>query len=158
MPTGPAKTLAPDAPLTLTDAVAAVIRHEDGRYLLQLRDDIPTIPFPGFWGFFGGSVEPGETDEAALRRELIEELQLRPRTLSYATNIEVDLEPSGYRKIYRAYFESPLNDSEYADLVLGEGADMGLFTKHEILTAMPVTPYDAYALWLLANPGLFRVA
>ena len=34
------------------DAVAAIIVDEDGRYLMQLRDDIPRIFYPGHWGCF----------------------------------------------------------------------------------------------------------
>jgi 8-oxo-dGTP diphosphatase len=45
-----------------------------GRLLIYLRDDNPAIPFPNHWDFFGGHVENGETPEAALVREVKEEL------------------------------------------------------------------------------------
>lgn len=51
---------------------------EHGRYLMQLRDDIPGILYPGHWGLFGGAIEPGETPEAAMRRELEEEIGFAP--------------------------------------------------------------------------------
>ncbi len=152
------RVLAPTRPLRLTDAVAAFIVHEDGRYLLQKRDDSPRIPFPGHWGLFGGTVEAGETDEQALRRELIEELAFRPRKLVYATKLEVDLDPMGLRRCYRAFFEAPISEAEMADLVLGEGAGMGLFSGRALLMEERITPYDAYALWLHMNEGLFRLA
>jgi 8-oxo-dGTP diphosphatase len=49
--------------------VAAVIERE-GKYLITQRRS--TAVLPGLWEFPGGKVEPGETDEAALRRELRE--------------------------------------------------------------------------------------
>ena len=54
--------------------VALAMLQRDGRWLIQLRDEIPTIVAPGCWGLFGGHLEPGETPEQALRRELLEEI------------------------------------------------------------------------------------
>ena len=47
--------------------VAAVIEHE-GRYLITQRNATAVLPL--LWEFPGGRVEPGETDEAALEREV----------------------------------------------------------------------------------------
>ncbi|MDP1831376.1 MAG: NUDIX domain-containing protein [Geothrix sp.] len=58
----------------MMDIVLALIRR-DGRWFLQRR--APANPvLPGLWEFPGGKVEPGETHEAALRRELWEEVGL----------------------------------------------------------------------------------
>ncbi|MFK7847282.1 MAG: NUDIX domain-containing protein [Rhodothermales bacterium] len=46
----------------------------DHKLLIYLRDDKPSIPFPGYWDLFGGHVEAGETAEEALVREIKEEL------------------------------------------------------------------------------------
>ena len=45
-----------------------------GQLLIYLRDEKPKLPFPNHWDFFGGHLEPGETPEQALVRELQEEL------------------------------------------------------------------------------------
>jgi len=47
--------------------VAAVIEHA-GRYLITQRNSTAVLPL--LWEFPGGKVEPGETDEAALEREV----------------------------------------------------------------------------------------
>ena len=58
--------------MSLQVAVAMIERQ--GRWLLQLRDDIEGIVHPGTWGLFGGHLDPGETTEQGLRRELEEEI------------------------------------------------------------------------------------
>jgi 8-oxo-dGTP diphosphatase len=54
----------------------AVLVDAAGRILLQLRDDIPTIPFPGMWAIPGGMLEPPETPLACIVREIAEELDV----------------------------------------------------------------------------------
>ena len=54
--------------------VAIAILHQNNTFLMQLRDDIPGIAYPGHWGFFGGHLDPGETPAAAVHRELLEEI------------------------------------------------------------------------------------
>jgi 8-oxo-dGTP diphosphatase len=51
-----------------------LIENGEGKVLLQLRDDIPHIPWPNTWGTFGGQIEEGETPEDAMKREIREEL------------------------------------------------------------------------------------
>jgi 8-oxo-dGTP diphosphatase len=54
--------------------VAAVIRDKAGKVLLTRRPE--GVHMGGLWEFPGGKVEPGEAPEAALVRELEEELGL----------------------------------------------------------------------------------
>ncbi len=56
----------------MIDVVCGVIRNEDGCYLACLRPEGKHLG--GYWEFPGGKVEPGESREAALVRELREEL------------------------------------------------------------------------------------
>ena len=55
--------------------VAVALVDADGRVLVQQRP--PGKAMAGLWEFPGGKVEPGETPEAALVRELEEELGIR---------------------------------------------------------------------------------
>ena len=54
--------------------VAAALLDADGRVLVQQRP--AGKPMAGLWEFPGGKVEPDETPEAALARELAEELAI----------------------------------------------------------------------------------
>ncbi|MBD2096095.1 NUDIX hydrolase [Trichocoleus sp. FACHB-591] len=105
-------------------AVAIAILHRDNQFLLQLRDDIPGIPYPGYWAFFGGHLEPGETPEEAIQRELLEEIGHQPPALTKFGIYADD-------KVVRHVFQGPLTVGIEA-LVLGEGWDFGFFTIEDI--------------------------
>ena len=51
--------------------VVAAILHRDGTYFATQRG---YGEFEGMWEFPGGKIEPGESREVALRREIQEEL------------------------------------------------------------------------------------
>lgn len=105
-------------------AVAIAILHRDDAFLLQLRDDIPGIPYPGYWAFFGGHLETGEAPEEAIQRELLEEIGYQPPTLTKFGIYADD-------QIVRHVFHGPLTVGIEA-LVLGEGWDFGFFTIEDI--------------------------
>lgn len=62
--------------------VAAALVDSDGRVLVQQRATGRTMA--GLWEFPGGKIEPGETTEAALVRELTEELGIATETACLA--------------------------------------------------------------------------
>jgi 8-oxo-dGTP pyrophosphatase MutT (NUDIX family) len=104
--------------------VAIAILYRQNKFLLQLRDNIPNILYPGHWAFFGGHMEPGETPEEALKRELLEEISYVPPNPTL-----FDYYPDDYA--VRHVFYAPL-EVELDQLVLGEGWDMDLLTTEEI--------------------------
>jgi 8-oxo-dGTP pyrophosphatase MutT (NUDIX family) len=139
--------------LDASDAVAALITVGDGNYLLQLRDQKAGIYYPGYWGLFGGAVDPGESPEQTLRRELEEELGLSVKTVQYFSEFTFDVPFISQKRFFRRFFEVPVETSMLDRLVLGEGADMRVFPAGDILTGPRVVPYDAYAIWLHATKG-----
>ncbi|NET55881.1 MAG: NUDIX domain-containing protein [Symploca sp. SIO2E6] len=104
--------------------VAIAILYTTDQFLLQLRDNIPGIVYPGCWGLFGGHLEAGEVPEAAVKRELIEEINYSPPSVAqFRSYVNADV----IRHVYHAPLTVKLNQ-----LVLGEGLDMGLLTLEEI--------------------------
>jgi 8-oxo-dGTP pyrophosphatase MutT (NUDIX family) len=105
-------------------SVAIAILYQEGKYLMQLRDDIPTIAYPGVWGFFGGHIEPEEEPAIALKRELIEEI-------NYSSPILTKFRSSQTGNYIRYIFSSPLTIA-VSELELNEGWDLKLLTPKEI--------------------------
>jgi 8-oxo-dGTP diphosphatase len=68
------------------DVAVGVLIDADGRFLLTSRPEGKV--YAGCWEFPGGKVEPGESIEAALRRELHEELGI---TIGHAEPWQVTL-------------------------------------------------------------------
>ena len=105
-------------------SVTGAIIHQDGKYLMQLRDDLPNILYPGVWGFFGGHLEPEEDPEAGLRRELIEEINYPVEQL---TKFCCNTNERYLRHIFYCPLTIPLSQLE-----LREGWDMGLLSPSDI--------------------------
>jgi 8-oxo-dGTP diphosphatase len=106
-------------------AVAIAILYRDGKFLMQLRDNIPTILYPGYWALFGGHIEPGETPEIAVKREILEEIGYDlPANFAFFGHYSDE-------RVMRHVFHAPL-EVEFNQLVLNEGWDMGLLIPEDI--------------------------
>jgi 8-oxo-dGTP pyrophosphatase MutT (NUDIX family) len=140
--------LAAEEPLSVEDAVAAIICVATDGYLMQLRDARPDIWYPGHWGLFGGALEPGEDPVRALGRELHEELELDLEQAEFFARIDFDLGGLDLPRYYRSYYIVPISRAVEARLVLHEGAAKRVFSGPDILREPNVTPYDAFALFL----------
>ena len=131
-----------------SNAAVAILLHEDGRYIMQLRDPKIEIFYPGHWGCFGGAIDPGEDAVAALRRELREELELEMGAATRFTQFEFDFSALAQSKVSRAYYEVRVPDSAFPRFVLHEGQAVKAFAGAELLANHRVTPYDAFAIWM----------
>ena len=140
-------TLAAQPPLQIGNAVAGILVDEHGRYLLQLRDDLPQIWYPDHWGAFGGSVDPGEDELQALHRELYEELELKVTHARLFTRLEFDLRPQGLGKYFRSYYEIVVTANQIPLLILHEGSQM-LWLAADAALNLRLVPYDGFALLL----------
>ena len=130
------------------DAAAAIIILDDGRYLMQLRDDKPGIFYPDHWGLFGGAMEPGEDGETALRRELREEIDRDDADMVYFTRMDFGFETLGAKNAVRYYYQVRLKAAALDTLTLGEGQAMKPLTAEQILLEKRVVPYDSFAIWM----------
>jgi len=140
--------LGSSVPLRASDAVAAIVVVDRERYLLQLRDDVPNIWYPAHWGLFGGAVDAGEDEIAALRRELREELELELQTAELFVRFDFDLTPMGLARYTRAYYEVPISGEVCERLVLHEGAEMRALPGDDALSLPRLSPYDSFALFM----------
>ena len=104
--------------------VALAMLQRDGRWLMQLRDDVPGIVGPGCWGLFGGHLEPGETPEQALRRELLEEIGWGGGVLEFRL---LHQHPRRLAHVFVGELTVPLQR-----LQLLEGQDMALVGEAEL--------------------------
>ena len=91
-----------------------ILENSRGEVLLQLREDKPSIPYPNCLGTFGGQIEPGETPEEALVREIREELEYHLIDFEYMGNFPFEgYDIHMYRKVDKGI--------KLEDLVIREG-------------------------------------
>ncbi|MEH1890595.1 MAG: NUDIX hydrolase [Nostoc sp.] len=104
--------------------VAIAILYQKNKFLMQLRDNIPGILYPGYWGLFGSHIEPDETPDIAVKREILEEIGYNlPSFVEFGCYFD--------ERVVRHVFYAPLL-VELNQLVLNEGWDMGLLTLEDI--------------------------
>jgi 8-oxo-dGTP diphosphatase len=136
--------------MTVIDLSAIILYDNQNRILLQHRtDDAPT--FPGYWSFFGGSVEQGETLAEAAIREASEELSYTLKAPFHWLS-----QPFGYEgQPYTQHVFVERYDG--TALILGEGQGMMWYEPSEtgtLLMSMHArTAVDALDRWLAWELG-----
>jgi len=95
------------------------------KYVLQLRDNKPTIAAPGQWALFGGMKKTGETPSEAISREIQEELSIQPSEIHYLWFS--DHFAAFEAEVIRMWFFSSDLGSVWAENKLLEGQSIGIF-------------------------------
>jgi 8-oxo-dGTP diphosphatase len=108
---------------------AIILENDQGEFLLALRDNKPSIPFPSHWDLIGGHVEPGETPEEALIREVKEELDIDIRDYTFYKKFECLTGDAfeNIKYIYTGRINIPIEE-----ITLLEGERAQYFTREEI--------------------------
>jgi len=98
-----------------------------GRVLLQLRDDFPQVALGGWWGLFGGHVEPNEVLIDAAAREFSEETGLNFPQTNFQPFVRLN-SPDGFRH-YVYLLTVPI---DAAKISLQEGAGFAFVHKGQL--------------------------
>ena len=114
---------------TVKEIAAVILQNPAGEFLLYRRDDKPEIPFPDHWDLFGGHVEAGESVEEALRRELLDELELELRDYRFFRRYEC-LTGDAYPNVKHIF--SAVIDARADQLTLHEGQYLAYFRADQI--------------------------
>ena len=133
---------------TPVDVAVGVLIAADGRFLLTSR---PTGKvYAGFWEFPGGKLEPGETVEQALRRELHEELGI---TIGAVLPWQQELMDYPHARVHLHFCKVFVWQGEFE---MREGQQMAWQTLP--VTVRPVLPGTLPVLrWLATERGFVGV-
>ena len=128
--------------MTEIPCVGAIVIDGRHRILLVRRANPPAR---GMWSIPGGRVEPGESSEDAVVRELLEETGLHGTVVREVGTVERDAPPGGTYII--RYFLVGVGDDE-SPVAADDAADVGWFTAAE-LSLLGTSPglVDALAEW-----------
>lgn len=105
---------------------SAIPVNTNGQILLQLRDDRPDLLYPNCWTTLGGGVEEDETFDEAIRRELLEEIELELPVKLWRVDESI-IEIHGHQfhvenAIYTGRIDLPISE-----IKLNEGQRLGYF-------------------------------
>ncbi len=120
---------------TLRLVVAAALVREDGAIFLQKRPEGKALA--GLWEYPGGKMEPSETPESALIRELAEEIGVNVDASDMVPITFASQPVAGKHMILLLYALSRWSSEPIAQ----EGQETGWFTLSE-LADLPMPPAD----------------
>lgn len=115
----------------------AILYNPQGRILIHQRDAKPGLIYPLHWTTLGGRIEDGEQPDDAMRRELLEEIELSPplrfwRIFEHSYPGTDGREVSVEQHVYIGPIDLPVSA-----IVLNEGQALGYFGPED-LDALPI--------------------
>ena len=132
--------------------IASIALLNEEKFLLQLRDNIPTILAPNHWALLGGGIEQGESPEEAVKREINEEIDCKIFDVQFVDLIKIRNHPQfGEEDLY--LFKGKIN-KPLKEITLFEGQRLGYFSIKEMKSLlMP----DIVKEYLVKNISKFIV-
>ncbi len=125
-------------------AVARIRTPDGDKYLLQRRKDTAKL-FPKGLSFFGGHIEPDETPEEAIRRELQEETSLDLGETVFHSTISMTVLPpvTGEDKPVEVHVFDAYVDHDFE---AKEGASLEIHTREDALSQLDLVPTTRYVI------------
>ena len=120
--------------------ISAIILYDKNKKILLQHRAEDAERLPGYWAFFGGGIEKGETPEQAVRREALEELNY---PLNNPKLIMKQFFFYKNEKNEKNIFMEEYNPSR--ELILGEGQDMKWWHLSK-LGRLKIVDHDAKVL------------
>jgi len=125
-------------------SVAGII-FINNKYLFQVRDNKSNIWFPGFNGFFGGLVDKNEIPYHAIKREILEELNIP--VVKVKLLIKVNFQPSKLKQQReRFYYLITLKKNFEKQLKINEGSDFKFLSINQLKLSKMI-PWDITAIY-----------
>jgi 8-oxo-dGTP pyrophosphatase MutT (NUDIX family) len=125
--------------MRLKEVSNIILYDSDKKVLLQQRT-WDTAVLPGYWAFFGGSVENNESPKEAAVREAYEELSFNAKNLEFVVRFKIKL--LGKELINNVFSELCTDKSP---LKLNEGQDWGWYAINET-KKLKMIPHDRKVL------------
>lgn len=135
------------------ETASAVPTGDCGRFLFQLRDDIPGILYPGMIGLFGGHLEPGETALEGVCREVREELGVALPPDHYSILAECTV-PAGGKLLAETVFHAAGVQTDMIEITEGRLLPLAFEGLPAHLAVM--TPITCCAARILMDHGTSR--
>jgi 8-oxo-dGTP diphosphatase len=111
--------------------VSAIPVNAEGKILLQLRDDRPDLNYPNHWSCLGGAAEGDETFDEAIRRELLEEIEIDLSVKLWKTqHYPIEIRDRNYIVDICTYVGRI--DLPVSEIKLNEGQALGYFGLDEL--------------------------